>query len=74
MKTIKEMVKDKRVHFDFCRGTSLYYKTDDNFLFEIPISDLGDAVMPRDDKAILYMRWIRKQMEANKEGMADSIS
>jgi hypothetical protein len=28
--------------------------------------------MLKEDKAILYMRWIRKQIEANKQGLIDS--
>jgi len=71
MKTIKEMVKGKKVHFNFYRGGVLYYETDDGFIFEVPASDTGMAKMLRDDKAILFMRWIRRQVEANEANMRD---
>ena len=74
MKTVKELVKGKKVHFNFYRQGILYYETDDGFLFEVPTDDVGTAAMLKDDKAILYMRWIRKQLEANKQGMTESTA
>lgn len=60
---IKDLVKNKKVHFDFYRENELWYKTDDGFEFPVPISDIGNATFLRDDKAILFMRYIRKHME-----------
>ena len=60
---LKDMVKDKMVHFSFYRDGDLWYKTDDNFDFPVPISDIGNAIFMRDDKAILFMRYIRKQLD-----------
>lgn len=65
------MVSDgKRVHFNFYRKGELWYKTECGFQFAVPISDAGDGVFLADDRAMLYMRYIRKQLEANKEGLA----
>jgi len=74
MKTVKDYVKNnQKVYFQFYRQNILYYKTeDDTLLFEVPISDVGTGLMSREDKAILYMRWIRKQLEANEQGLAES--
>ena len=70
---VKDHVKDnQRVHFEFFRMGTLYYKTELGLLFEVPINDIGTATMLNEDKALLYMRWIRKQIEANKQGMKDS--
>lgn len=67
--SIKDMVKDnKKVHFKFYRKNILFYETEDKFLFEVPIEDVGDASMLRDDKAMLFMRYIRKQLKANEAG------
>jgi hypothetical protein len=70
MKTnVKEhVVNGQKVKFDFYRDKTLYYKTDKGLLFEVPCSDTGNGVFKNEDKAISYMRWIRKQLEANEEG------
>jgi len=68
--SIKEHVIDnQKVKFQFYRHGILYYETEKGLLFEVPTSDVGDAVFLKEDKAILFMRWIRKQLEANAEGM-----
>jgi hypothetical protein len=59
--------KGKKVHFQFYRMNVLYYKTELGLTFEIPISDTGTGTFPLEDKAINYMRWIRKQIEKIKE-------
>lgn len=57
-----ELVKDQQVHFQYYRDNELWYKTDNGFLFPVPISkkEIGTATFSRDDKAILFMRYIRK--------------
>jgi hypothetical protein len=59
------MVKDgKKVRFAFFRGRELWYRHEDGFEFPVPIDDVGDAVFLADEKAILFMRYIRKHAEA----------
>ena len=66
--TIKEMVKDKMVRFVCYRDGELNYKTEDGFEFSVPISDTGTGTFNAEDKAIFFMRWIRKYLEElNKE-------
>ena len=63
---VKEhIINDQKVHFSFYREGILYYKTDKGLLFEVPISDTGNACFNAEDKAMLYMRWIWKQIDAN---------
>ena len=70
---IKEMVKDnQKVHLQFYRAGELWYMTDSGFEFPVPISDTGDACFNRDDKALLFMRYIRKHLECIEEGRKDS--
>lgn len=58
---IKEMVSDnKKVTFEYYRDNELWYKTENDFLFPVPISDTGNAVFMKEDKALLFMRYIRK--------------
>ena len=63
MKTIKELVKGK-VNFEFYRAGELYYSCseDRDFIFPVPINDCGEASFLKEDKAILFMRYIRKFM------------
>lgn len=60
--TLLEMVKDKKVHFSFYREGELWYKTTDGFEFPVPIKDIGNATFLAEDKAILFMRYIRKHL------------
>ncbi len=59
-----EMVKNKKVHLEFYRKGELWYKTEDGFNFPVPISDTGDAAFLVEDKATLFMRYIKKQLKA----------
>lgn len=58
-----ELVKDQKVNFQYYRDKELWYTTDSGFLFPVPISDAGTATFLREDKAILFMRYIRKYKE-----------
>jgi hypothetical protein len=66
---IKEHVKGK-VRFQFYRKGELFYRTDSGLEFTVPIEDCGDGVFLAEDKAMLFMRYIRKQLELNEEGKA----
>lgn len=71
---IKEQVENnQKVRFQFYRDGILYYKTEKGLLFEVPISDTGMGCFNSEDRAILFMRWIRKQLEANEIGMLDCV-
>jgi hypothetical protein len=64
MNSIKEMVKDrKKVRFSFYRDKELWYVTEDGFEFPVPIGEVGNATFMAEDKAILFMRYIRKHIE-----------
>lgn len=66
MQDIKELVKGK-VYFQFYRKGELHYKTDSGFTFRIPIEDTGDGVFLNEDRAIMFMRYIRKEIANQKE-------
>lgn len=64
MSDLKDLVKGKTVSFTFYRDGELWYKVDGtDFTFPVPISDTGGAVFSAVDKAILFMRYIRKHLE-----------
>lgn len=65
---ILDIVKDQKVTFSFYRSGELWYETTNGFLFPVPITDTGDATFLKEDKAILFMRYIRKYKdELDKE-------
>jgi len=67
MSNIKDMVKDgKQVEFKFYRKGELFYETECGFLFPVPISDTGDGQFNRTDKAMMFMRYIRKELTARE--------
>lgn len=69
---IKDLVKDQTVSFQFYRQGELWYKTSNGFEFPVPISDTGDGVFSQSDKAILFMRYIRKHIASIEEGKQSS--
>lgn len=72
--TLTEMVKNKTVKFKYYRENELWYVTEDGFEFPVPISDTGLAVFQAEDKAMLFMRWIRKQLDKVKEWEAQKAA
>ena len=61
---IKDLVKGKMVCFDHYRAGFLHYVVDGTtFAFTVPIEDCGEASFKARDKAIIFMRYIRKQLE-----------
>ena len=58
---IKAMVSGgRKVRFRSYREGELWYETECGFVFPVPVDDLGNATMLHEDKAILFMRYIRK--------------
>ena len=60
MRTLKEMiVNNQQVRFSFYRDKQLWYETECGFRFPVPIEDAGTATFLAEDRAILFMRYIR---------------
>lgn len=51
------------VTFSHYQDQNLVYKCDDGFEFPVPLSDTGHTRFPASEKAMLFMRWIRKHMD-----------
>lgn len=74
---IKNMVKDdNQVQFVFYRSGELWYSVYDPmngsyFTFPVPIKDTGDAVFKDFDRALLFMRYIRKHLENIEAGKTE---
>lgn len=62
--SVKDIVKnDAKVRFSHYKEKELWYVADNGFLFPVPISDTGNAIFNNEDKALLFMRWIRKHCD-----------
>jgi hypothetical protein len=71
---IKDLVKDRDVLFEYYRDQTLWYIVKGtDFIFPVPCSDIGTATFRRTDKAILFMRYIRKQLELLKEAKTAGV-
>lgn len=64
---LKDMVKSgQKVRISFYSRGSLWYKTDSGFEFPVPVEDrgeVGNATFLAEDKAIYFMRYIRKHIQ-----------
>ena len=65
MLTLKDHVAGK-VHFQFYRKGELFYKTDSGFEFRVPCHDTGDGVFLAEDKGMMFMRYIKKELNLAK--------
>lgn len=79
---IKEIVRnDNMAEFSHYFNHELWYKVmwtdgDLNFqelLFPVPISDIGEATFGRVERAMLLMRYIRKQLKTLEEATVDGL-
>lgn len=74
MSKILNMVKEgKVVRFKYYREQTLYYETECGFEFPVPLHDSGTAIFKNEDKALLFMRWIRKHLELIKQARKEAM-
>lgn len=65
---LKTMVGgDKKVKFRRLADEQMFYQTEDGFEFPVPLTETVGAVFLSEDKASLFMRWIRKEIAYKKE-------
>lgn len=73
---LKDLLKDNTVRFSRYRKGHLYYSISERFArvedqsamilrweFPVPVEDVGDATFGATEKALLFMRYIRKAQE-----------
>jgi hypothetical protein len=66
---LTEVVKNNKVNFDSYRAGFFYYTVgvgDSEYRFPIEANDIGQATLLASDKAIIYMRWIRKAIDGHQ--------
>ena len=69
---VSDLVKgDKKVRFSYYRDREFWYQHEDGLLFPVPLKEVDDpatkATLPAEEKAIFFMRWMRKYIEVAKE-------
>jgi hypothetical protein len=68
LSVLKEHIKGN-VKFVYFRDGALHYQCADGYEFPVPVNDTGNTqgdspTFLAEDKGIVFMRWIRKSMEA----------
>jgi hypothetical protein len=53
----------QKVRFRYYRDKELWYSTECGFEFPVPIDDTGTGIFLAEDRAILFMRWIRRHRD-----------
>lgn len=69
IKNIAEIIKDNKVCFSYYRAAVVYYNVwykKIAYQFPVRLDDVGDATLMNEDKAIMFMRYIRKAIENNE--------
>ena len=73
MTSIKDMVANgRKVRFTHYKSGELWYVTECGFEFPVPIADTGDGVFLAEDKALLFMRYIRKHKDLLEQARAEA--
>jgi hypothetical protein len=68
---MKDLVKDnKKVRFSFYRDREFWYQHEDGFTFPIALDEVEGpktrATLLAEDKALYFMRWMKKYIEKCK--------
>lgn len=72
---IKDMVSNgQKVTFLRYQNNELWYVTETGFEFPVPLSDTGNAAFNASDKALIFMRWIRKHIETIQQAKENSLT
>jgi len=69
---IKDLVKGKSSTFMHYKKGALWYKTEDDFEFPVPVSDIGDGIFNHTEKAMTLMRYIRIHLKNMADGKAEN--
>jgi hypothetical protein len=73
--SIKDMVANgRKVRFTHYKSGELWYVTETGFAFPVPIADTDDATFLVEDKALLFMRYIKKHKDMLDQARSDAQS
>ncbi len=64
MKISDYIKEDTTATFSYCDGEALWYVLSGTFfIFPVPLEETKGATFKVRDKAVFFMRWVRKQLE-----------
>ena len=71
--TKEHVNKGEMAHFEYFRDEEFWYRTDKGLLFPVSLKEalVGRATFLAHDKAIYFMRWIRRYVAACRREAAD---
>jgi hypothetical protein len=69
---IVDLVRDnKKVRFSYYRAKEFWFQHEEGLLFPVALSEVDNPASPAtllaEDKAIYFMRWMKKYIEAAKK-------
>lgn len=67
---LKDLVKDdKKVRFSYFRDNEFWYEHEDGLMFPVSLADAttGRATFLAEDKAMFFMRWMKRYIDSAKE-------
>lgn len=70
MSKLTELIKGRTAIFEEFHGDTLFYSIGD-FRFPIPIKDLRGAKIGREEKASVFMKWIKLTLKEIEGGSSD---
>jgi hypothetical protein len=62
-----DLIKEQNAHFRFIRFGIMFYETDNEFLFEVPVADIDNGTFDAHEKATTLMKWIKRQYDKNEK-------
>lgn len=64
---LADLVKNnQKVRFAYYRDNEFWYEHESGFRFPVPIKDSVGVTLNAEDRAILFMRWMRNYIELAK--------
>ena len=71
MATVDHVNHDQKVKFKFFQKGVLFYETELGLVFEVPASETGTGSFGAEEKAIMFMKWIARQLKKNDEALKE---
>jgi len=59
---MRHVGKDQYAHFQSFSNSTFIYRTDSGLVFPIPLDEVRDVTLNVDEKAITFMKWIKRQL------------
>lgn len=66
---LTHLIKENTVNFHRFKSNTFYYrivKDDETYEFTIPLREVKDAELLHEDKAIIFMRYIREAIKSGR--------